>query len=459
MMKGIRFLPPAPGHLKETVYWSTWDGVFYQMFFALSSVGSAFLTAYCLELGMVDKELTILAAAAQLVLLFQLFGARLSTLASAYSRRRLVLILTGLSRLSLAMLAMTPFLLPREWSFPAVLIVIVIAGICQAVAANIWTAWISDSVPKGIRGRFFARRSVWANLAGVIIGFVGGLLLDWYDGKPGSIGAYLATLSGQRGDQVFSSRMQLFFLILTAATVFSFVSLLFLSRQPERQTRPTHHEEALSDPYSLALRQHSFQRLLVLGAVWSFAVGIGSQFWSPFMQRQLSMTLVEQQLYALIALLGMLGSLPFWGKTIDRFGNRPVMCLGILLGALNPMYWLFVSKDSHNLLFLEALTSGISWACINLCQMNFVLSLTGPRERQAAAGIYAALCGAFQMSGVMISGWLLPQHDRHFFGLVLDPYQTLFLITGCCRLAAILALLAVSEAGSRSLRDFFRPKN
>ena len=456
MMKAIRFLPPSSGHLKETVYWSTWDGVFFQMFFALSSVGSAFITAYCLELGMVDRELTILAAAAQLVLLFQLFGARVSMLASAYSRRRLVMILAGLSRLSMAMLALLPFVLPREWSFPAVLMVIILAGIGQSVAGNIWTAWISDSVPKGIRGRFFARRSVMANLAGVSIGFVGGLLLDWYDGKPGSIGAYLATLSGHRGDQVFSSRMQLFFLILTTATVFSFISLLFLSRQPERQVRPGHHEEALSDPYSLALRQHSFQRLLVLGAVWSFAVGIGSQFWSPYMQRELSMTLVEQQLYALIALIGMLGSLPFWGKTIDRFGNRPAMCLGILISAINPIYWLLVSKDSHHLIFVEALTSGISWACINLCQMNFVLSLTGPRERQAAAGIYAALCGAFQMAGVMASGWLLPGQAHVIFGLRLDPYQLLFLATALCRLAALLPLAAVPEAGSRSLRDFFR---
>ena len=459
MLKAIRFLPPSSGHLKETVYWSTWDGVFFQMYFLLSSVGTSFFTAYCLELGMADKELTLLAAAAQLCLLCQLFGARVSQWASGHSRRRLVMFLTGLSRLSMAMLALLPFVLPREYAFPAVLLVIVIAGACQAVAANIWTAWISDSVPKGIRGRFFARRSVLANLAGVTIGFIGGLLLDWFDGKPGSIGAYLATLTGHRGDQVFSSRMQLFFLILSTATLFSFVSLLFLSRQPERQSRPSHHEEALSDPYSLALRQHSFQRLLALGAAWSFAVGIGSQFWTPYMQRDLHMTLLEQQLYGLISLTGMLCSLPFWGKTIDRFGNRPAMCLGIIIGAINPIYWLLVSKDSHSLIFVEALTSGISWACINLCQMNFVLSLTGPRERQAAAGIYAALCGAFQMAGVMASGWLLPGQAYVIFGLRLDPYQLLFLATALCRLAALLPLAAVPEAGSRSLRDFFRWKD
>ncbi|MEN9359427.1 MAG: putative rane protein [Verrucomicrobiota bacterium] len=457
-MKSIRFLPPRSGHLKETVYWSTWDGVFFQMYFALSSVGTAFITAYCLELGMADHELTLLAAASQSVLLCQLFGARVSMQARSYSRRRLVMILAGLSRLSMAMLALLPFVLPRDFAFPAVLLVIVISGICQAVAANIWTAWISDSVPKGIRGRFFARRSFMTNLAGVAIGFAGGLLLDWYDGKPGSLGASLADLSGWRGDQVFSSRMHLFLLILSSATVFSVVSLIFLSRQPERASHPP-PQEALEDPYSLAFRQGSFRRLLALGAVWSFAIGIGSQFWSPYMQRELQMTLVEQQIYGLISLGGMLCSLPFWGKAIDRFGNRPAMCLGIILGFLNPMYWLFVSKESHGLLFVEALTSGISWACINLCQMNFVLSLTGPRERQAAAGIYAALCGLFQMAGVLVSGWLMPERETFLFGMSLDPYQVLFLITGCCRLAALLPLLAIAETGSRSLRDFLRQKN
>ncbi|MEN9360731.1 MAG: putative rane protein [Verrucomicrobiota bacterium] len=456
-MHPLRFtLSPKPGHLRQTAFWSTWDGVFYQMFFALSAVGTPFFTAYCLSLGMNDAELSVIAAVNQLSLMLQLVGLRVLQKSRGMSRRSLVMILAGLARFTVVILALLPFLLPPEWNCPAVLILIFLSGVGQSLAGNIWTEWMSDSVPKSIRGRFFARRSIPVCLAGVAIGFGAGLLLDCYDRHPGTLGGWLASQGGDGLHTLIPSRDWLFCGFFVTAAVFSCLSVLMLSRQPERRRpqNPLPGEEYGIDPFALALRHPGFRRLLLLGGGWSFAIGIGNQFWSPYMQRELHLSLMEQQLYALISLVGTLGTLAFWGRAIDRFGNRPTMTLACSFAILNPLCWIFVSPSSYQLIFFEAFSAGFAAACINLCQFNFVLSLTGPRERQAAAGIYAAFCGFCLMLGILISGKLLPEHGLCLFGLAIDRYQILFLASALCRGLALCLLLRIPEAGARPLREF-----
>lgn len=68
-----------------------------------------------------------------------------------------------------------------------------------------------------------------------------------------------------------------------------------------------------------------------------FAIGVGSPFWGPFMMKKLSMSLFEIQIYNTISVFSSLLSYPFWGRFIDKNGNKTAMQICIVLGGLNPM--------------------------------------------------------------------------------------------------------------------------
>ena len=102
------------------------------------------------------------------------------------------------------------------------------------------------------------------------------------------------------------------------------------------------------------------------------AIGIGSPFWQPFMIETLKMNLVEMQIYATCSAVASFFFIRAWGRFVDKFGNKTTMAICIVIASLNPLPWLFVTKDSLWLIYLEGITSGIMWSGSSIVIMNFV---------------------------------------------------------------------------------------
>lgn len=192
--------------------------------------------------------------------------------------------------------------------------------------------------------------------------------------------------------------------------------------------------------------------LLLFGAWWMLAVGIGSAFWGPFMLKKLQMSLFEVQFYGSLSTIIALISYNFWGKFIDKFGNKTTMIICVFLGGANPVLWLFLKAESHTLIWFEALSSGFMWSAVSIVMMNFVLSITtSKKQNQVYSGLFGALCGVSMMISTLLSGVFFPKSNS-LFGWILEPEQIVFAIGAVARWSAIIPLIFIQEKTSRNLR-------
>ncbi|MBN1269581.1 MAG: MFS transporter [Kiritimatiellae bacterium] len=420
--------------IARTTRISTAEGVLAQVHFTVAAPGSVFLTKFAVLLGAGPLQFGVLAAIGQFALLFQPLGALLTR--RRRSRKGTVVGWALLSRLLVAGFGVTALLLSPRDALLLFLALLLGSAVIQAVSANVWVAWISDLIPREIRGRFFARRSQWLLLAGTATGMLLGLLLDGVqaDGP----WPFLARPGWAHPEHLPA----VFAVLFAGASLLGALGQVLLWRQPER---PKDVEMDSAATLLLApFGDPNFRRLLLFAVWWMLAIGVGAPFWQPFMIANLAMPLLQIQIYATISTVASLISLHAWGRIVDRLGNRTAMAIAIVIGGFIPQAWLFVSAGHYGILFVEAFFSGAMWAGAGLVGTNFVLAIAPPGRRQTYAGVYGACAGLAMMATMLLSGALLPP-PLHLGRLALQGEQLLFGLTGLLRWTALIPLLLIAE--------------
>jgi len=162
------------------------------------------------------------------------------------------------------------------------------------------------------------------------------------------------------------------------------------------------------------------------------------------MLKKLRMSMFQMQLYSTLHMSSSLLSYSFWGRFIDRYGNRTAMMICVALGGLNPMLWLLMSPQNYSILWLEALISGFMWAGNGVATTNFVLAVAGKGREQTYSAIYGAVAGVSMMASTLLTGVFFPR--KLDVGIrVLEPEQVVFGVGGVLRWLSIIPLLAVKE--------------
>ncbi len=426
--------------LRSTVNVSITEGVYTQIYIALATVGSAFVTRFALLLGALPMHLGILAAIGQLSLVFQPFGFALTRRGT--SRKAIVLKLATVGRALAVLYGILPFAFPRYIAIWVFLCILSLSTSLHAMGTNAWIAWISDMVPERVRGRFFSWRSRYFMIASLLIGYLLGALVDLYD--PKTVGVIERFIHIRHIGFLSADYLNVTFIfVFLIAAFFGFLGILILRRQPERKKKE--ENGSFTQILSETLRDVNFRKFLLYNSWWMFALGVGSPFWQPFMIQRLHMSLVNIQVYGTISAVAAILFLRPWGVIIDRFGNKAAMRMAIILGGINPLVWLFVNPQNTWILYIESITSGIMWSGANIIAMNFVLAIAPSDKRQIYSGILGAFSGTAMMTTMLLSGFLLPG-EIHVFGFHLLPEQVLFGITGILRWTAHIPLSFVQEA-------------
>jgi len=429
--------------LRHTVRFSITEGVYTQVYIALASVGSAFVTRFALLLGAMPFHLGLLAAIGQLSLVFQPFGIMITR--RGISRKRIIVKLATAGRALALLYGILPFLFPRYIAIWAFLLLLAISTSLHAMGTNAWIAWISDMVPDRVRGRFFSWRSRYFMIGGLLIGYILGAFVDVFDPKTTGLLERFIKISttGFFSGEHFGYA---FILVFVIAAMFGFLGLTFLKRQPERPIRV--ERDSMISMFIKPMHDRNFRKFLVYSLWWMLALGIGSPFWQPFMIQKLHMSLVNIQVYGTISAIASILALRPWGMIIDRFGNKAAMRIAIILGGINPLVWLFVNTHNSWILYLEAMTSGIMWSGTNIVAMNFVLAIAPNNRRQIYSGMLGAFSGTAMIITMLLSGFFLPR-PMEILGLYLHPEQVLFGLTGLLRWTAHVPLSWVEEPKSQ----------
>ncbi len=436
--------------LRDTFRISTAEGIFVQIHVLLSGAGSVFLTKLAVLMGAQPIHFSLMSAITQFSQIFQPLGYFFTR--KLASRKKFVFQTAMLNRSLVIFYGILPLIFIPEKAIAVFLILFLISTILGAMAGNAWIAWISDSVPLNIRGRFFSFRSQILMAVGLVVSFIFSYCIDLFSGKRIFFSERIKSLFAADTFNPVNLKFG-----MAAVFVFAFLSgiigLIVMLAQPERKKEI--ENENFAETMKSALSDRNFRKLLVYSMWWMFAVGIGSPYWQPFMIQKLKMTLMEIQLYGVISTVSSVIAIRFWGRFIDKFGNKTAMRFAIILGGLNPLVWLFARENRIWFLFFEAATSGIMWAGAGIVATNFVLAIAPPRRSQIYSGIYGAFSGLGMMATMILSGIFIPKRAIPIAGGILEPEQVLFLITALARWSAQIPLSGVKERGRPFKEAFF----
>lgn len=408
-------------------------GIFDQIFNTLAGPGSAFLTKFAITLNASPIHFAIIAAIGQVSQIFQPIGAFITK--RGLNRKGLVIVLRAIGCSMVLFFGILPFIFSNDGAINTLIVLSFLSVSLLSIASNAWIGWITDIVPLKVRGRFFSTCSQYVLLTAIGIGFIFSFFIDHY-----ILNSLISKLF--HVESLYIS----FAIIFIIAVLAAFLGLNVISHLPEKKEKLEH--KCTSKMLLLSIKDSNFQRFLLYNCWWMLAVGIGSPFWQPFMLQKLHMSLLEVQIYNSINVIAALLVLRQWGKLIDAYGNKTAMRLIITLGGFNPMVWLFVNPYNYQILYLEAITSGIMWAGAGVVATNFVLSIAPNERKQLYSGISGAVSGLAMMTTMLASGVFIPQY-LEMGSIHLEPEQVLFAFTGIARWSTQIPLSLVRESKSK----------
>jgi MFS family permease len=415
------------------------SGIYVQIFSTLAGSGSAFLTKFAIMLNATPLHFAILSAIGQVSQIFQPLGAFVTK--KRTKRKGVVLTLQFIGCVIVLCFGILPFVFSNEHAMHAFLLLFFLSVSLLAISSNAWIGWITEIVPPRVRGRFFSTLSQYVMLTAVGVGVVFSLFIDYFNVAGGQ------NIHAEASAFFKTENLPIGFAILfVVAVIAAFSGLWVLSRLPEKEKKI--EEEDAARMFLIPLRDGNFRKYLLFNCWWMLAVGIGAPFWQPFMLQKLHMSLFEVQIYSGINITAAILVLRLWGRLIDAYGNRTAMRLIIMLGGFNPLVWLFVTPQNYQVVYLEAITSGIMWAGAGLVATNFVLSIAPHDRRQVYSGVSGAFSGLAMMTTMLVSGFFLPQYFE-IGSTHLEPEQVLFGITGIARWSTQIPLSLIREPKSR----------
>ncbi len=310
-------------------------------------------------------------------------------------------------------------------------VVILLFSLMSAFINNIWTTGMRMLIPQRKRGRYFGMRSLFVTSSGMFFTLFYSYLLDlpWK-----GVGIFLVTLLAS------------FFALVT-------IRLLSHHRFPKKK-EPLHHLD-LRTP----LTHRNFRSFLTFCAVWVFALELTRPFFFYFALEY--MHVPNSFLGQMTVITGLFSIVLYviYGKVADRFGNKPLLYIGIHLSVLSPALYLIMNPANvHFALFLDHIITAFSFSAVNLAFFNFLLE-TVDDPAESYLGVYAIILGAVALVAGVIAG-LLAQWLRPFsievFGQTFYGIQFLFLLGLIARLCAGIPLKKVEAVKDPRLRGLMK---
>ncbi len=400
------------------------DGMGYSV---MAGVGDAYLPAAAVALGASNFQIGLLAA------LPQVFGALLqfvSLTALRIVKDRKMLVIAGSFFQACCWL---PIIIVTAWpgpqSVPAMILFFTLGFGVTLMVNPIWSSWIADIVPDNERAGFFARRNKLMQLVLFVATFLTGILLQELQLGLPATAAFAAVFLIP-----FLSRLSTVFFHYKTENVRYELQLV--------------REIKLKHLFLLPSYRHELW-FLVFIAMINFSVQFASPFFTPYMLGSLGFDLGLLGVITAASVLAKILAYPYWGKAIDRFGNRAVLVSTAFAMIIIPLMWLF-STDVAWLIAFQVF-SGFVWSGLDLASFNFALSMVGREVRPSFISKYNAFGGVFYAAGATAGGLFL----QYFSGASLLGFSGIllvFLISGLMRLAVVV-IFAPKLSSSREVEN------
>ncbi len=423
---------------------ATWEASFATVWATLTT--GIFMTGFALWLGANNIVIGIMTSIPTFCGLIQIVASYFTDRLPA--RKPITAWFSLLGRGLWLPILLLPLLLPRSVALGAFLVLLAGSYVSLNIPLPAYMSWMSDLVPADHRGRYFGRRNMIAGIVAMVLGLPAAWFLDF------------TTKRHHWGVFGFS----VLFGVGLLGGVLSFLCLL---RQPEPPLhRPPPSEDApqgfagILAYYKTPFNDKNFVRLMTFNVVFGLGQNFAAHFYTVYALKNLNIDNVWLQVFATLTSISSLTSMPLWGYLSDRFGNKPLLALGVCGTFTLPLFWVVVNPTKPGLMFalltLLNLLGGLSWAGVTLTQFNLLISMSPSQKTpiyvatmSAITGLtggLAPLVGSLIMSG--LTGW-----TGHFLGIDWLNFHVVFFISAMLRLTGLLFLRKVEDGRAASTKE------
>jgi len=340
-----------------------------------------YLALYLLALGANAQQIGLLSGVSALAsAATYLPGALLTRRFPSY--RTVVVAILIPTHTMLLLLVILPWVASGQAAIAAAIVLTGLRSGIGQIGNPAWIALLAILVPPGLRGRFFAARTLVSNLAAILVLPLAGYLIS----RLGMPDGY-----------------QLSFGLSLAAAVLATVIVARLPLPPGERSG-----HARGPGLGQALRGLGQHRTFVHFVLISMLLNLGIQFVAPFFNvylvRQLGADAAFIGLQNTAAALATMAAMPLFGPLVDRRGLRWTMLWCGPFVAVMPLCWLFV-RHPWQTLPLWALVH-FAWGGFNLATFNLLLAATPEEGRPLYSALHNTASAASGMVGPLLGGFV-----------------------------------------------------
>jgi MFS family permease len=248
-----------------------------------------------------------------------------------------------------------------------------------------WMSWMADLIPEESRGSFFLRRS--AVFQGVTVAwfFLASVLLDLF------------------ADESRSWAYVLIFGVGAAGGVMD-ILLHVAIREPPRSARPRFTAADFAAP----LHDRNFLRYSVSIGLAVLALNLAGPFQAPYVTARdaVGAPNVWLGIMTVISILTWMSIAPLWGFIMDRYGRKPAVFMGFLVGLTTLGYVFLTPGDYAYVLPLLSLAGGFFGPAFWEGSNQLMLTLAPPERRVVYISWYNTILGLVSALGPLAGGFL-----------------------------------------------------
>lgn len=452
--------PAQPLDLRRQLVWVTVAWAFGSVW--LWSISGAAMTQFCRELGMPDYGFGILATLPFLGTLIQL---PVSYILERYGHRRTLFLWTAtLQRLLWTLAAFIPWLLPgvqQAW-WVVLIVVLGVSWLLGQASSPAWMSWMSDLIPRRVRGRYFAVRRVATQPIGLFVTVGIGYAMD-----------LVQSVQDERPDIMLPVTAA----ILAIAGLFGALDILCFRNVKDPAPPKPHRDVNLFALLGRPLADRHFRRYVAFNFTFMLGVGFMGQYVWLYAFDVVGWTYWQANLLIIgLPLVLQWFTFQMWGRLIDRYGKKPILLITGFVTVWGAVGWMLINADRFWLGYTMILLTTMAWPGMEIANFNFTLDLAGSRkehdehphahQRETAGTAYVAVNSIVVALGGILSGLLAAAIAGRLEGWESDPlpivgvaltyHGVLFIISTLLRGASLIWAAQLEEPRATGTRDAIR---
>lgn len=293
-----------------------------------------------------------------------------------------------------------------------------------------WNTWIGTVVPRPLRARFFASRSLAAQVV-LLFSLVGaGVLLHFGKAEFGDDRhKFLAVYAG----------------LFALAALARLGSTLCHTGVREPEPMPVGQEHVPFRAFLRGPKAVSGGRLLLYMLGLQLCVQVSGPFFAPYMLRELQLDYLVFAGLMCCSFVGRVLAMPLIGRFAKKYGASNLLWIGGV--GILPMSGMWVLADSVWYLAVFQVMSGVVWACYEMATMLLLLETIPARQRTSVLTTQNVLNATVIVAGSAVGAVLFK-----VLGGGVEAYHALFITSSALRGLSLLLLARVHMPKIKRIR-------